>query len=76
MENEEKFNYDIANLKKDFAIENMQVTNEDINMLRKYNNNEITMNDMISNIKKSLNELNKILAITYYCQNLFYILIL
>ncbi len=55
MENEEKFNYDIANLKKDFAIENMQVTNEDINMLRKYNNNEITMNDMISNIKKSFN---------------------
>lgn len=55
MANEEKFNYDIANLKKDFAIENMQVTNEDINMLKRYNNNEITMNDMISNIKKSFN---------------------
>ena len=53
MKNEEKFNYDIANLKKDFAIENMQVTNEDINMLRRYNNNEITMDDMISDIKKS-----------------------
>lgn len=53
MKNEEKFNYDIANLKKDFAIENLQVTNEDINMLRQYNNNEITMNQMIDNIKKS-----------------------
>lgn len=55
MANEEKFNYDIANLKKDFAIENLQVTNEDINMLKQYNNNEITMNQMIDNIKKSFN---------------------
>ena len=55
MAHEEKFNYDIANLKKDFAIENLQVTNEDINMLRRYNNNEITMNQMIDDIKKSFN---------------------
>ncbi len=55
MENEKKFNYDIANLKKDFAIENLNVTAEDINMLRQYNNNEITMNQMIDNIKKSFN---------------------
>lgn len=53
MENEEKFNYDIANLKKDFAIENLNVTNDDINMLRRYNNNEITMNEMIDDIKNS-----------------------
>lgn len=55
MANEEKFNYDIANLKKDFAIENLKVTNEDVNMLKQYNNNEITMNQMIDNIKKSFN---------------------
>ena len=58
MENEEKFNYDIANLKKDFAIENLNVTSDDINMLRRYNNNEITMNQMIDDIKNSFS--NKI----------------
>lgn len=51
--NEEKFNFDIENIKKDFAIENMNVANEDINMLKKYNNNEVTMNEMIDNIKKT-----------------------
>lgn len=51
--NEEKFNYDIENIKKDFAIENMNVANEDINMLKKYNNNEVTMTEMIDNIKKT-----------------------
>ena len=40
-------------MKKDFEIENMQVTAEDIEMLRRYNNNEMSMSDMISSIKKS-----------------------
>lgn len=47
-----KFNYDIENIKKDFAIENMQVTADDIEMLKKYNNNEITMSDIIKDVKK------------------------
>ena len=50
---EEKFLFDIANLKKDLAIENMVVTNEDIDMLKRYNNKEFTMNEMIDNIKRS-----------------------
>lgn len=53
MSMEEKFMFDIANLKKDLAIENMVVTNEDIDMLKRYNNNEFTMTEMIDNIKKS-----------------------
>lgn len=53
MSMEEKFIFDIANLKKDLGIENMVVTNEDIDMLKRYNNNEFTMNEMIDNIKKS-----------------------
>lgn len=56
MSNEEQFNFDIANLKKDLAMEDMVVTNEDINMLRRYNNNEITMNEMIDSIKQSFTQ--------------------
>ena len=55
MLDENKFNFEIENLKKDFAMENINITLDDINMLRKYNNNEISMNDVINNItKKSL----------------------
>ena len=43
MQKEFKFNYDIENMKKDFEIENMQVTAEDIDMLRRYNNNEMCL---------------------------------
>lgn len=50
---EEKFMFDIANLKQDLGIEDMVVTNEDIDMLKRYNNNEFTMNEMIDNIKRS-----------------------
>jgi len=54
MFNEEKFEFDIANLKKDLAIENMAVNNEDIELLKRYSNNEITMAEMISYIKESV----------------------
>lgn len=56
MSNEEQFNFDIANLKKDLEMENMIVTNEDIDMLRRYNNNEVTMNEMIDSIKQSFTQ--------------------
>ena len=50
---EEKFNFDIENMKKDFAIENMTIAPDEIDMLKRYNNNEVSMNDMINSIKKS-----------------------
>ncbi len=49
---EEKFNLDIENLKNDLAIEDMFVTDEDVNMLKKYSTNEITLNEAINNIIK------------------------
>lgn len=49
---EEKFNLDVENLKNDLAIENMYVTDDDISMLRKISNNEITMNQAIHDIIK------------------------
>lgn len=51
--NEEKFMFDIANLKQDLAIENMSVNNEDVELLKRYSNKEITMPEMINIIKKS-----------------------
>ena len=51
---EEKFNLDIDNLKNDLAIENMFITEEDIYMLKKYSNKELTMNEAIDNIIKGV----------------------
>ena len=48
MSKEEKFNFDIANLKQDFAIENMNITDQDIEVLKKYSNDEISQSDMIN----------------------------
>lgn len=53
---EKKFLFDIENLKKDLAMENMIVTEEDIDMLRKYANDEITVPEMIETIKNSVIE--------------------
>lgn len=50
MNKEEKFIYDIDNIKKDFEIESMKLSLDDIDMLKKYNNNEITANDMIDSV--------------------------
>ena len=51
MSNDEKFNFDIANLKKDLAMENMTVTDEDVQLLKRYFNEEITMPEMIEIIR-------------------------
>ena len=53
MNREEKFEFDIANLKQDLAIEDMYVTEEDVALLRRYFDNEITMPEMIDIIKKT-----------------------
>lgn len=54
MSKEEKFNFDIANLKQDFAIENMNITDSDIEILRKYSNDEISQSEMINIIKDTM----------------------
>ena len=53
---EEKFGFDIANLKKDLAIEDMIVTDEDVSLLKKYFNKQITLSELINIIKNSVNE--------------------
>ena len=53
MSGEEKFKFDIANIKKELAIENMKVNEEDIELLRRYSKKEITMTEMINFIKNS-----------------------
>ena len=50
---EEKFNLDVENLKSDLAIEDMKVTEEDVALLRRYFDNEITMPEMIDIIKRT-----------------------
>ena len=54
MSKEEKFNFDIANLKQDFAIENMNITVSDIEILKKYSNDEISQSEMINIIKDNM----------------------
>lgn len=47
MSNEEKFQFDIENIKKDFAIEDMTISENVISLLKKYNNKEITMDNVV-----------------------------
>lgn len=54
MFNEKKFKFDIENLKQDLAIEDMYVTEEDISLLRDYQEQKITEQDMINKIKKNV----------------------
>lgn len=53
---EEKFNLDVANLKNDLAIENIYINDDDISLLRKYSNQEMSLSDAITSIIKA--ELN------------------
>lgn len=55
MTEEEKFEFDIANLKQDLAIEDMNVTEEDVDLLHRYFRKEITMDQMIDIIKNDTN---------------------
>ncbi len=54
MSKDEKFEFDIENLKRDLAIENMNVTDEDIELLKKYLKKEITVSEIINQIKNSI----------------------
>ena len=56
MSDEEKFEFDITNIKKDLAIEDMIVTDEDVSLLKKYFNKQITLSELINIIKNSVNE--------------------
>ncbi len=55
---EKKFYYDIDNIKQDLAMEDMIVTEEHVENLRRYANNEISMDDIMNKIKKDAMERN------------------
>lgn len=47
MSKEEKFEFDLRNVKKDLEIEGMTLTEEDIELIKKYLNKEISMEELI-----------------------------
>lgn len=52
MSKEEKFNFDIENLRQDFAIENINIKDSEIDILRRFSNNEISQAEMINLFKE------------------------
>lgn len=50
---EDNFNFELDNLRKDFEIENIKLTNTDVSLLRRYANEEITFNELVNIVKKS-----------------------
>ncbi len=48
---EENFNFELENLKRDFEIENIQITNNDISLLKRYANKEISFQELVNIVK-------------------------
>lgn len=54
MFNEEMFQFNIENIKNDLAIEGMNITENDVNMMRMFANQEVAMPEMIEMIKQEI----------------------
>ena len=54
MSKEDKFNFDIDNIKQSFAVENINVQDEDLAVLKMYSEDQISMNEMIDILKKGI----------------------
>lgn len=50
---EENFKFELENLKKDFEIESIKITNDDVYLLKRYANNEITFSELVDIVKQS-----------------------
>ncbi len=50
---EDNFNFELENLKRDFEIENINLTTNDIGLLKRYANDEITFNELVDIVKNS-----------------------
>lgn len=58
MINEENFKFNIDNIKNDLEMEGMYITEEDVQLFRRYANKEINMPELINIIKsKPLGEI-------------------
>lgn len=51
MFNEEIFNFNIDNIRNDLAIEGMQITEQDVDLFRRFASEEINMEQVIQTIK-------------------------
>jgi len=51
MFNEEVFKFNIENIQNDLAIEGMQITQNDINMIKMFANKEVAMPELIEMFK-------------------------
>ncbi len=51
MFNEEVFNFNIANIQNDLAIEGMQISQNDVDMFRKFADGQMEMPELIQMIK-------------------------
>ena len=54
MSKEEKFKYDIENIKASLEVEGMIVTDEDIELIKKYANKEISFEELIEMIIREI----------------------
>lgn len=54
MFNEEIFKFNIDNIRKDLAIEGMEITDTDVNLYRQFANEEIDMPQLINTIKNEI----------------------
>ena len=54
MFNEQKFMFDIENIKNDLAIEGMEINEQDVNLFRQFANEEIDMTMVIDTIKRDI----------------------
>ena len=54
MFNEEFFKFNIDNIKNDLAIEGMNITENDVNMYRMLEENEVAMPELINMIKEQI----------------------
>lgn len=54
MSKEEKFKYNIENIKASLEVEGMIVTDEDIELIKKYANKEISFEELIEMIIREI----------------------
>lgn len=52
----EKFEFNIGNMKQDFAMENMTISNEQVDMLKQFENGNISMSQILDDIKLKYGE--------------------
>ena len=53
MDTFKRFDFDVLNLKKDFEVEQMNVTQNDIDVLRQYADKKITIDQIVDRFRQT-----------------------